>query len=147
MDFLSSEKLSYEEPSPTPIPRQPSCYVPMITDKLIAKLNPNQPPNSPSPTSSPKPSGSKPNPETQPHPETQTDLNITIMPESIVEEVITLFPHDTNIAYDIRPLSSLPQHPETQQPTLELIIPSRPTILTQPRTTTSAPSSPKVIPK
>ena len=66
----------------------------------------------------------------EPNPETQTNLNIPIMPESIVEEVLTLFPDDTNIAYDIRPLSSLPQHPETQQPTLELIIPSRPTILT-----------------
>jgi len=124
MDFSSSEELSYEEPSPTPIPRQPSCYVPLITNKLITKLNPNQPPNSPSSTSSPKSSGSEPNPETQ------TDLNIPIMPESIVEEVLTLFPDDTNIAYDIRPLSSLPQKPETQQPTLELVIPSRPTILT-----------------
>ena len=76
--------------------------------------------------------GSKPNPETQPDPETKTDLNITILPESIAEEIVTLFPHNTNIAYDVRPLSSLPQQSETQQSTLKLIIPSRPTIITQP---------------
>ena len=113
-----------------------------ITDNLIAELNLNQPASS-----SPKPSDSQPNPETQ------TNLNIIIFPESIAEDMVTLFPHNTNFAYEVRPLNSVPQQPQTQQPSLELIIPLRPTILTQPRTTTSAlssptaPTSPKVIPE
>ena len=61
------------------------------------------------------------------------------MPESVAEDIIHLFPHSTSdLVFDITPLTSLPI-PSVPK----LTITSKPTITSQPRTTTSAPSSPR----
>ena len=95
-----------------------------------------------------KPSGSEPplqftqtiSPETQADPETQANPDIKIMPESVAEDIINLFPHSSDLVFDIRPLISLPAQPGASNP--KPTISSKPTIPSHPRTTNSAPSSP-----
>ena len=83
MDFSSSEELPYEEPSHSPIHREPICRVPLTRFTTETML----PEPSPSPTPSPKSSGTKPPLQiTQPDPEPQK-----IMPESVAKEIIQLF--------------------------------------------------------
>ena len=64
------------------------------------------------------------------------------MPESVAENIIPLFPHNvSNLVFDITPLTAVPA--QTSTPTPTFTIPSRPTLPSHPRTTTSAPSSPR----
>ena len=63
------------------------------------------------------------------------------MPESLAEDIIHLFPHNSyDLVFDITPLTSLPAKPEPSKP--KLTISCKPTISSHPRTTNSAPSSP-----
>ena len=83
---------------------------------------------SPSPTPSPKSSET-----TQPNPEAHK-----IMPESVAKDIIHIFPHKTSdLVLDITPLTFVPP-PFVPK----LTISSKPIISSQPRSTTSAPSSP-----
>ena len=75
-----------------------------------------------------------PSSETQPNPEA-----IKIIPESVAEDIIHLFPHSTSdLVFDITPLTSVPP-PSAPK----LTITSKPTITSQPRTTTVTPSCPR----
>ena len=123
MDFSSSEELPYEEPSLSPINQEPHSHIPVtIYTTEMMEAEP-----SPSPTPSPKSSESQPNPEAQ-----------TIMLESVAEDIIHLLPHSTSdLVFDITPLTSLSPLSATN-----FTISSKPTI-SSPRTTTSAPSSPR----
>ena len=68
------------------------------------------------------------------------------MPESVVEDISHLFSHNTSdLVFDISPLTSVP--PQSKPFTPKLTISSKPTISSQPRTTTSAPSSPRKEPE
>ena len=63
------------------------------------------------------------------------------MPESVAEDIIQLFPHNvSDLVFDVTPITSVPSQTETFTPTST--IPSKPTLLSQPGATTSAPSSP-----
>jgi len=62
------------------------------------------------------------------------------MSESVAEDIIHLFPHSSSdLVFDIIPLTSVPIQPEPSKP--KLIISSKPTMSSHPRTNTSAPSS------
>ena len=140
MDFSSPEDLAYEEPSHSPIHREPICLVPLTTlttETMLAESLPSPTP-SPSPTSSPKPSGTEPSLQTtQPEPETHK-----IKPKSVSKEIIQLFPHSTSdLVFKGTPLTSLP--PQSGPFTPNLTISSKPIMSSQPRTTISAPSSPR----
>ena len=62
------------------------------------------------------------------------------MPESVAEDIIHLFAHNSSdIVFDITPIKSLPSQSGPSTP--NLTISSKPVISSQPRTTTSVPSS------
>ena len=109
MDFSSSEELPYKEPSSSPLNQEPICFVPLTkctTEQMEVEPSP---PHSPS-SSSPK------KPETQPNPETYK-----VMPESVVEDIIQLFPHNaSDLLFDITPLTVVPQQAETSTPTFTI---------------------------
>ena len=149
MDFSSSEELPYKEPSSSPINREPICFVP-LTQYTTEQMEPApSPPHSHS-SSSPKNTGqplqiteTQPNPETETNPETQTNPeSYKVMHESVVEDIIQLFPYSaSDLVFGITPLTVVPPQTKTFTPTFT--IPSKPTLPSRPRTTTSAPSSPK----
>ena len=142
MDFSSSEELPYQEPTSSPINPEPICFVPLnqlSTEQMLAE---------PEPSSSHSPSSSSPNkPETKTNPKTQTNPeSYKVMPESVAEDIIQLFPHNvSDLVFDITPLTTVPS--QTSTPTPTFIIPSKPTLPSHPRTTTSAPSSPRKEPE
>ena len=114
MDFSSSEELPYNEPTSSPVHQKPICFVPLIsteisTEQMLAE---------PEPSSSYSPSFSSPNkPETQTNPE-----SYKIMPESVAEDIIQLFPHNvSDLVFDITPLTAVPA--QTSTPTPTFIIP------------------------
>ena len=122
MKFSSPEELSYEEPTLSRIHQEPRCHVPLTT--CTTEMMEAEPSPSPTPSSS----------EPQPNPETQKT-----MPESFTKDLIHLFPHSTSdLIFNITPLTSLPP------PSAPILaITSKPTKTSQPRTSTSAPSSPR----
>ena len=130
MDFSSSEELPYKVPSSSPLNQEPICFVPLTqytTEQMEAEPSP---PHSPS-SSSPKKLETQPNPETY-----------KVMPENVAEDIIQLFPHSaSDLVFDITPVTVIPQQTENSTPTF--IIPSKPTLPSRPRTTTSAPFSPR----
>ena len=64
------------------------------------------------------------------------------MPESIADDIIQLFPHNFSVlVFNITPLTAVPAQTSAHTPTFT--VPSKPTLPSHPRTTTSAPSSPR----
>ena len=95
--FFSEKDL--HETFPTLKPLQPESTLPKIPLSKLIKTH-TEPPL-------------QPDPETNP--------NIRIMPKTVAEDIIHLFPHSSSdLVFDITPLTSVPVQPEPSKPKLTI---------------------------